>query len=272
MIEPDDERTTAASPTVVLENEAQTSRQPIPTANGDPQVHRQVNGFTSGEPNTDRRNWIELNLNSDEQALVTEAAVIHKTIYINTFDNVFKIARALDILQKRHSRAGVNVSLDAALVQFGFINRGGGAMQKSIRSDYKALLDHEADVRAWWTKVKEDKKRHWHSARAISKNWRASQRAPDEPKRLSPLARERERSRQLQEQLVEANERLKAADGDLYDLLKTGPETIGKVIVDTLRMHPSKIEKLITTLKAELKELKVLTKAARPRGEKGVKQ
>src|SRR5262249_14872553 len=156
----------------------------------------------------DRKNWIELNLNGEEQALVDGAATLYKAIYLDTIDNVFKIARALTVLQKRYHMSGVNVGLADALVQYGFTARDGGPMQKSIRSDYKALLDHEADVRAWWAKVPERRKRNWLSARAIHKNWKAAQRPDDAPKRQSALAKERERTQQLQEQLREANARL----------------------------------------------------------------
>jgi hypothetical protein len=56
------------------------------------------------------------------------------------------------------------------------------------------------------------------------------------------------------------------ADGNQFDLEKTGAETIGKIIARSWRMSPSRIETLIRTLTDELKELRALTKAARPLG------
>jgi hypothetical protein len=53
----------------------------------------------------------------------------------------------------------VQCSFADALVQYGFTNREGGAMDKSIRSNYAALLENEDEVRAWWDQVPVHKKR-----------------------------------------------------------------------------------------------------------------
>src|SRR5262249_32079516 len=157
-----------------------------------------------------------------------------KAFYVDTIDTIFKIARALVILQKRHYGTGMRGGLTDALVQYGFTNRDGGPMQKSIRSNYTTLLDHEAEGRKWWKGVPERTKRDWLSARAIHRHWIASKkpRDPDASRKPTPLQQERATNVALQEQLHEATTRLKTADGgNLFDLDKTGAETIGKIIV-----------------------------------------
>jgi hypothetical protein len=213
----------------------------------------------------DQRNWMELNLSAEQEAKVREAATLYKTLHLDTIDNVFKIAVGIQILRKEHSRSGVRGKFEQALVQYGFIDRSGKAVHKSIRSDYTALLEHEQDVRAWWKTADERKRRFWLSARAIHRHWKVSRKPkdPDAPRKPTPLQQERATNVILQEQLHEANARLQV-DGNQFDLAKTGAETIGKIIVNTWRTQPSRIETLIRTLNAELKELRALTKAARP--------
>jgi hypothetical protein len=65
-------------------------------------------------------------------------------------------------------------SFAAALIQFGYTTRDGmRPVDPSIRNAYKDLLDNEQAVRQWWdTKVPENKKNLWLSARAIHRNWK----------------------------------------------------------------------------------------------------
>jgi hypothetical protein len=85
-------------------------------------------------------NWLELGLTKDEETIVRRAAQIYKTVYLDTIDNVFEVARALKILQDRHQMLGVRGTLADALVQFGFTARDGGAMNKALISHHKQLL------------------------------------------------------------------------------------------------------------------------------------
>jgi hypothetical protein len=225
----------------------------------------------------DRRNWIELGLNSDEQAIVDEAAALYKTSYLDALETAFKVGRGLVILQKRHSGMGMRGGFAEALVQCGFTDRAGGPMQKSIRSDYTTLFEHEAEVRKWWDDVPSKKKRFWMSVRAIARNWRNSKKPKDTSKKKdSPYTAMKATNIALQEQLHEMIKN-QGADGKAqFDLETTGAESIGKIIVHTWRQQPSRIETLIRTLSAELKELRALIKAARPkqrkRGKKAIEE
>lgn len=70
-------------------------------------------------------------------------------------------------------------------------------------------------------------------------------------------------------EIVRLNEARPEADGrSQFDLETTGAESIGKIIVQTWRTQPSRIETLIRTLSAELKDLRALTKAARPKAKR----
>src|SRR5262249_4602021 len=132
-------------------------------------------------------NWLELNLNEDDQKQVLEAAELYRATYVNTIDSVFKIARAIKILQARYYSSGVQGGFGNAVLQYGFTMRDGQTtMDKSIRSNLKELLENEKAVRAWWNKVEERKKRDWLSARAIYRHWKASTKPADpnaKPKR-----------------------------------------------------------------------------------------
>jgi hypothetical protein len=130
----------------------------------------------------DGRNWREIDLSTGGDALVRRGAELYKQTYLDAFDNVFVIAKAIDILQQHNYGTGVQGGFAAALMQYGFTTRDGLApIDKSIRSNFKALLDNEPRVRAWWQTVPESKKRDWLSARAIYRNWQASLK-PKQPK------------------------------------------------------------------------------------------
>jgi len=214
-------------------------------------------------------NWIELGLSKDEEQFVREASAIYKATYLDNFDNVFKIAKAIKILQERHYGMGVQGGFAEALAQYGFTARDGEtAIDKGIRSNLKELLDNEQAVREWWKTVPDRKKRDWLSARAIYRHWKASTRPKDPaaPKKTSPLAQERATNVELQQQLHAANERLKTTDGgNLFDLALDSPEHVGHAIIASWRTTPSRIKNLIRVLAAELKDLEALTKKARPK-------
>jgi hypothetical protein len=126
------------------------------------------------------RNWIELGLDEEEEAKVREAAKLHRIVHLDTIDNVFKIAAGIEILRKRHTLSGKQRGgFEQALVQYGFVDRDGGPLHKSIRSDYTALLREEPKVRAWWATVPERRKRFWLSARALHRHWKNTQKSPD---------------------------------------------------------------------------------------------
>lgn len=201
-------------------------------------------------------NWMELGLTADEEAFVRKGAALYKTLYLDTIDNVFVIARSIEILRKRHLGSGIKGGFADALVQYGFTSRDGGPMNKAIRSFHKTLLDHEAEVRKWWDSVKEPKKRDWLSAKAICSHWKAStkHRDPDAPKKPSPLQQERTTNVFLQEELHKANEKLKTSDeGDRFKPTDTADD-IATVLVSMF--SPSKAESIARALLAKLKTRK----------------
>src|SRR5262245_10673895 len=146
-------------------------------------------------------NWIELNLSEAENAAVKEAAALYKATYLDTIDNVFKIANGIEILRKRYYGSGVQGNFADALVQYGFVNRSGEAIDKAIRSHLKSLIDHEVEVRAWWGGVPARTKRDWLSAKAIYIHWKQSLKTDDKPRKPSPYVQMKETNVLLQEQL-----------------------------------------------------------------------
>jgi regulator of replication initiation timing len=126
-------------------------------------------------------NWLELNLSPEDDKFVRRYGELYRAQYVETIDTVFGIARSIDILKQQFDRSGNRGAFGDALVQFGFIARDGGPMNKAIRSFHKTLLDNEAAVRAWWTTVPEIKKRDWLSGKAICTNWKTSLRPPAPP-------------------------------------------------------------------------------------------
>jgi hypothetical protein len=215
-------------------------------------------------------NLMELGFTPEEAKFVEEAAALYKAAYIDTIDSMFKIAKAIDHITKRYYGSGVQGSLAQALIQWGFTARDPDReIDKGIRAKLKEMLEEEPKVRSWWKSVPAQKKKFWLSAPTIHRNWKKDT-APvdtDDPtkKRETPLQRERATNQLLQQQLHEANARLKTADGgNLFDLEHTGAERIGQLIVEAWRMSPGKIETLIRSLSAELKDLKARIKTARP--------
>lgn len=127
-------------------------------------------------------NWMELELTKDEEEFVRRGAELYKITYLDTIDNIFVIARSINILHDRYHGSGIKGGFTDALVQYGFTARDGGAMNKAIRSHLSQLLAHEAEVRAWWEKVPERVKRDWLSAKAIHRHWTNSKKPADAPR------------------------------------------------------------------------------------------
>jgi hypothetical protein len=216
------------------------------------------------------KNWLDLGLSQEEEAIVRAAAAIHKTVQLDTIDNVFQIAKAVHILRQRYYGSGVQGAFADALVQYGFVARDGSAMNKAILSRLKEMRENEAAVRAWWSSVSAVHKRECLSAIAVYRNWKKSQKKPppdpNATRRPTPLQAERATNVILKEQLRSANERLKTADGgNLFDIDRDSAEAIGKTIGARWRASPSKLEKLIETLTEELKEANRLIREARPK-------
>jgi hypothetical protein len=213
-------------------------------------------------------NWIELNLTQDQDDFVRAAAAIYKTVHLDTIDNVFQIAKAIEILRTAHYGSGFQGAYGDALVQYGFTARDGTAINKAIRSAYADLLSNEAAVRAWWESVPDKRKREWLSASAVYRHWKASQshRDPNAVRRLTPLQAERATNVELQRQLHEAQgELMRARTGDefsRFDIDRDAPAEVGRAIVAAWATTPSKIEKLIATLQQELSEVRRRIKAA----------
>ena len=128
-------------------------------------------------------NWMELQLTEDEEQFVKRNAELYQAAYVRTLDTILDWGRSIEILRKRFLSSGIQGEFTQALVQYGFTARDGGPMAKSLRSNLKDLFDHEAEVRAWWAKVPEKKKRYWLSIRAVYNNWKASLKPPEPPRK-----------------------------------------------------------------------------------------
>jgi hypothetical protein len=124
---------------------------------------------------------IQLGLTPDQLAKVEEGARLYRATYIDTIDNIFKIAEGLEILHGLKYGSGVQGSYAMALIQCGYTARDGiSPIDESIRSNLRELRKNETDVRKWWDTVPAKKKRDWVSARAIYRHWKRHTR-PDQP-------------------------------------------------------------------------------------------
>jgi hypothetical protein len=201
-------------------------------------------------------NWIELGLSADEDKLVREAAKIYQSAYVHTLDSVFKIAKAIDILHERHYGSGVQGGFADALVQYGFTARDGeSALDKGIRSNLKELLENEPQVRAWWGKVEERKKKDWVSARAIYRNWKKSQAPaatdPNAPPRQSPYEKLKVEKDALVKHNIELKRQLEAReDGDTFSAEKSTPREIATALYGQLAPYKDKAKKVAIELMA----------------------
>jgi hypothetical protein len=153
-------------------------------------------------------NWIELNLTKDEEKQVLEGAALYKATHLESIDTVVKIATGIKILRDRHYGMGRQGGFGDVLVQYGYTARDRESpMDRGIRSNLEELATNETAVRAWWHSVPERKKRHWESARAIYRHWKASTKPPADPNappRRNPI-------RELQATNVELQKQLNAA-------------------------------------------------------------
>jgi hypothetical protein len=222
-------------------------------------------------------NWIELGLTKDEDESVRHGAELWKATYVETIDNIFAIARGIDILRRRHDGMGVKGALGDALVQYGYTARDRESpMDKAIRANLKKMLEHENEVRTWWNKKGDDgfekRKRHWVSASTIYAQWNKSRKPPvdpNAPKKPSPLRQERETNIALQEQLHAANKLLKTADGgNLFTAESPAEhiaESIAGMILTSPKMTPSKMRAIATHLNKLAKNYEARTKQARPK-------
>jgi hypothetical protein len=213
----------------------------------------------------DPKNLMELGLSKDEDEYVRRGAELYKAVYIETIDNVFHIAKSIDILRKRHLGSGVQGAFSEALIQYGFTSRDPDqAMDKGIRSNLKEILDHEKEVRAWWDQVDARKKRDWLSARTIYRRWKASTKKvdPNKPKKPAPIVQLKETNQLLQEQLHAAIERLKTVDGgNLFDIDSDRVEDIGAAIAARWLTSPKKMRQLARLLVKQAEEAEARIKA-----------
>jgi hypothetical protein len=213
-------------------------------------------------------NLLELGLSKAERDLVERGAALYKATFLEAFDNVFEIARAIDVLQKRNWGAGVQGSFSQALMQFGFTSRDGmKPIDPSIRNAYKELLENETAVRAWWeTEVTDAKKNLWLSARAIHRNWKNFVNPkPKKPRKKwgriiegQALTEEEIRERSRVKPSPEAMEAKQAAEAEAEAerLAQDDPEAAA---------DRRKLEFEIDDLKAQLKEALAM-QAALPEG------
>jgi hypothetical protein len=196
---------------------------------------------------------------------VRDAAAIYKSTYVHTLDSVFSIAKAIDILQKRHYGSGVQGGFADALVQYGFTARDGESpMDKGIRSNLKDLLENEPKVRAWWGSVAESKKRDWVSARAIYKHWKRAQKstgradATAKQAKQSPYEKLKGEKDALVKHNIELKRQLEAReDGDRFKPTDTADD-IATVLVGMFTA--SKASDIARRMLGKLKSRKVKAK------------
>jgi hypothetical protein len=205
-------------------------------------------------------NWLELNLSTDEDAFVREVAENYKGTYVHTLESVFKLAKAIDILQKRFYGSGVQGAFADALVQYGFTARDEeSAIDKGIRSNLKEMLGNEQAIRDWWQSVPPKKKRDWISARAIFKHWKRSQRTAaypsaieaNAPVRLSPYEKLKAERDALVKHNVDLKKQLEAReDGDTFNAKTTPPREIARALFGQLVPYKGKAKKVAAELMA----------------------
>jgi hypothetical protein len=166
-------------------------------------------------------NLLDLGLSKEEDELVKRGAALYKASVLEAFDNVFVIARAIEVLQKRNYGKGVQGGFTIALVQCGFTSRDGmKPINPSIRNAYKGLLENETAVREWWdTQVPDDKKDLWLSARAIHRNWKNSTNKPKQSRKPKaplpqPMTEEEIRERSAMRPSKDAAEAKQAAEAE----------------------------------------------------------
>ena len=214
-------------------------------------------------------NLMELGFTPEEAKFVEEAAALYKAAYIDTIDTIFKIAKAIDYITKRYYGSGVRGSLAQALIQWGFTARDPDReIDKGIRSKLKEMLEEEPKVRSWWKSVPAHKKNFWLSAPAIYRNWKKDTApvdpdAPAQPKRETPLQRERATNQLLQQKLHETRDLLKTADGGNLFTADSSAEHTADAVAELNRASPAKIRAIAARLNKRAKEYEQRIKEAR---------
>jgi hypothetical protein len=206
---------------------------------------------------------------SHEEVTCVEAARDALATIKRTFEFWMVIARGLRTLKDKAERIGGRFTFDRLREREGLGGRnkqGKEVLNKTRVSRLLFILAHLAEVEAWRKNLTDKQRFDWASPEAIIRRCPVFAKAkdPNAPRKPTPLQAERATNIMLQEQLHEANARLQA-DGSQFDLQNTGAEVIGRIIVNEWRQQPSRIETLIRTLNAELRELKARIKAARPK-------
>jgi hypothetical protein len=206
-------------------------------------------------------NLLDLGLSKEEHELVKRGAALYKASVLEAFDNVFVIARAIEVLQKRNYGKGVQGGFTIALVQCGFTSPDGiKPINASIRSDYADLLEHETEVREWWaTKVPDTKKDVWLSARAIHRNWKNSTKPKQtrKPRKLKaplpqPMTEEEIRQHSTIKPTKEAMETKAAAEAEAERHRLDSEE----VTLDTMREELQRMRIERTGMLSEIEELR----------------
>jgi len=153
-------------------------------------------------------NRIELGLTEKEDEFVCATAKLYKTTYLDSFDTAFMVARAIKILRQRYYGSGFQRGFEAALIQYGYTSGDDlSAIDKSIRSNLKELLEHEQEVRAWWLTVPEKSKRKWLSPSSIYRYWKRDHNALFN-KNKRPRTKRRRDGPSLLEQLAAAQDHI----------------------------------------------------------------
>lgn len=233
---------------------------------------------------TTSSNWMDpkrLGLSDEEDKEIRECGQIFQAVHLvkTPLDTALRLARAIKRLRDAHYGSGERGAYGDALVQYGFTDRTGEKpVDESIRNSYEDLRTHEAEVRAWWATVPEQKKRHWMSARAIHRQWKKWKKAqanpqpedPDTGPELSQWAKMRnviaDQARKLNEQAV-VLKRLRDGDGGNVVDPDCDPAEIAPVYRDAWRHSPNKLKRFITLLQAELKQLEAAHKAAQAKAD-----
>jgi hypothetical protein len=237
-------------------------------------------------------NWIELRLTKDEDKQVREGAALLKTTHHDNIENAFKIARGIEILKNRFKGSGVRGQFSAALVQYRYVNRDGGALNKALISHYATLLANEDRVLAWWETVKNSKRaRRWLHVSAIHGHWQQHLREEQEAARrreaeargekLPPKPRSytarildsyREAERKIHDLTGENQELREANDGGNLFTEDSSAEHVIKCVGGMFRTSPAKIRAIASGLKRFADDIDRRIKTARPAKQKSKRE
>jgi DNA repair exonuclease SbcCD ATPase subunit len=212
-------------------------------------------------------NWIEMGLTTEEDQFVVATAKLYKVAYQDAFETAFKVGRAIRILQKRYYGSGIQGAFESALIQYGFTSRDGlSAIDKSIRSNLKELLEHEEEVRAWWMTVPDMFKREWLSISSIHRHWKAyttkhrtkSNHHRDRPNILEQLAAAQLKIDALTERVAEVEQERDAyrdATQDAYAAEHQHQMQRAKQLNERLQGRIKELEQELQTAKSRIEEV-----------------